>query len=144
LPLLRENLIRAKIVQGDIMETIPGFMEKEKPAPIGAMFVDVDVYQPCETILNMLNESHEYFLPWVYMWFDDLNMEQQFEGEWRAVHEFNERNADIKISPEFSNTKTLGTNERVGVDDYIKIARRYTHPLFTAQRKALPACGFSF
>jgi hypothetical protein len=130
LQLLGSNLIKAQLVQGDIVKTAPSFLENYHPAPIGAMFVDVDVYPPVPAILDLLLEDHEWFLPWVFMWFDDLNMEQQFEGEWRAVSEFNARNRDIKISPEFFTGKTTGTSERIGVDDYVKIARRYTHPKF--------------
>ena len=96
---LLSRLQKAKIVIGDICDTSKTFLSVYQPAPIGAMFIDVDTYSPTLAALNMLLGDDDYFLPIIAMYFDDVSADYQFQGEWQAVSEFNEKSEFIKISP---------------------------------------------
>ena len=134
LSLLKKRLRRAKLVIGDICETVRTFLSSSI-APIGAMIIDVDQYTPATSILRMLEEDHSAFLPQVYLYFDDLLLMDkpgitrrlkicEFQGEWLAICEFNQRNSDIKISP------VQLFNNLPGAEEKIKICYRFTHPQF--------------
>lgn len=97
---LRRQLRGAKLVLGDIRETSKDFFEKYSPAPIGAMFIDVDLYESTVAVLDMLLESDDWYMPVVYMWFDDLAVGSDFSGEWLAIKDFNAKSVNSKITPE--------------------------------------------
>ncbi|MDR1321199.1 MAG: hypothetical protein LBK56_07200 [Gracilibacteraceae bacterium] len=97
---LRRQLRGAKLVLGDIRETAKDFFAKYAPAPIGAMFIDVDLYESTAAVLDMLLEPDDWYLPIVYMWFDDLAVGSDFSGEWLAIKEFNAKSLNSKITPE--------------------------------------------
>jgi len=98
--LLRKRLQRSKLIIGDVAETLDGFFDEFSPAPIGAMLVDVDYYTSTIPILNMLTKDERYFLPRIYMYFDDIFLGRDCIGENLAIIEFNTANKDIKIAPE--------------------------------------------
>lgn len=99
--LLEERLQFARLIIGDINTTTKNFIEKYSPAPIGCVLVDVDYYSSTVPIMKLLEtEDHTNFLPRIYMYFDDVSPHYQFSGETLAIREFNQRNKDIKISPE--------------------------------------------
>ena len=97
---LKNRLTVSKLVIGDITETSKSFFMNYNPAPIGAMLVDVDYYTSTVPILDMFHEDSSFFLPRVYMYFDDITPEIEFIGENLAICEFNKKNNNIKISPE--------------------------------------------
>jgi hypothetical protein len=141
--MLSGRLQKAKLVLGDICETAISFLKDYTPAPIGAMFIDVDMYTPTAAILEMLLESDEFFLPIVNMYFDDISADYQFQGEWLAVHEFNEKNEHIKISP---NDPLINYNIAYPPETYwwaskLKQCLRFAHKNFprgAERRKQLP------
>lgn len=114
---LNRRLRTAKLIIGDIEETLNDFIKTYNPAPIGAMFVDVDQYAGTAAILSFLESDDKYFMPRMNMYFDDIGRSTEARGEHRAVLEFNQRNTDMKILSEDSRTKE-------------KICMRYRHPLF--------------
>ena len=116
---LQKRLEFAKLVIGDFKETLEGFLEGYSPAPIGCILVDPDYYSSTLPILGFLEQSDNYFLPRVQMYFDDIFPEYEFQGENLAIKEFNDRNTMIKISP-----------ERMYYSDYrakTKICHRFSH-----------------
>lgn len=116
---LQRRLEFAKLVIGDLEDTLDDFLEKYSPAPIGCMLVDVDYYSSTLPILNFLEQRDKYFLPRVHMYFDDIWPEYEFQGENLAIKEFNNRNDMIKISPE----RMYHTDHRART----KICHRFTH-----------------
>lgn len=131
--LLQKRLRSAKLVLGDIEESLKTFDERYNPLPIGVMFVDVDRYESTCPILRYLEKNEERFLPRVEMYFDDIIDSTDSIGEHLAIQEFNRRNDNIKIRPEGSYVKT-------------KVCFRYSHPLYNApyeDAKSFTGCNYS-
>lgn len=130
----RKRLRMAKLVIGDVGHSLETFVEDYHPAPIGAMFVDVDQYASTCPILSFLEKPEEIFLPRIEMYFDDINAKSDSIGEHLAILEFNKRNTDIKILPEGSHTK-------------VKTCFRYLHPLYNKPYesiKDMTVCQYSY
>lgn len=117
--LLQGRLRKAKLILGDICDTAKTFLGIHSPAPIGAMMIDVDQYAPTAAILEMLFEDDKYFLPIIYMYFDDIHPHLEFQGEQLAIVEFNAKSQDIKISP-----------EKVFERPTMKTCKRFNHEKF--------------
>lgn len=135
------------LVLGNIEETIQDFVEKYKVSPVGAMFVDVDYYSSTKPILDWLQQKDEYFLPRIFMYFDDISALYEGLGEERAIIEFNEKNnGKMKIAPEkVSNnidwfeaaynikTSYLYDRQYEYGKQRIKICHRFEHEHYTKQ-----------
>jgi hypothetical protein len=96
---------KAKLVLGDISETLGGFAERERPAPIGAIMNDVDYYSSSLASFELLNQAEAHpgsFLPRLFMYFDDIigseiEMYGPFNGQLAAIRDFNDKHEDCKI-----------------------------------------------
>lgn len=129
---LTKRLRSAKLIIGDIEETLKDFIEVYNPAPIGVIFVDVDQYAGTAAILSFLEADDKNFLPRMNIYFDDIKPELESRGEHRAILEFNQRNTNIKILPEDSSTKE-------------KKCLRYQHPLYAKEIKYdTTVCAYSY
>lgn len=131
--LLQKRLRSAKLVLGDIEESLETFNKIYNPLPIGVIFVDVDRYESICPILRYLENNEERFFPRIEMYFDDIIDATDSIGEHLAVQEFNRRNDNIKILPEGSYVKT-------------KVCFRYSHPLYNApykEAKEFTGCNYS-
>ena len=142
---LKASLRNARLVIGNICDTAKGFL-CGSVAPIGAMLIDVDLYHPTVSILDMLLEDDKNFLPEVYLYFDDLAYNWEFQGEALAIKEFNKKSDNVKIAPEltpcqdrwFERDSSLymhnirdsprGTNR-------LKVCMRFTHPKFKIEKE---------
>lgn len=128
---LNKRLRSAKLIIGDIEETLKDFIKVYNPAPIGVIFVDVDQYAGTAAILSFLESDDKNFLPRMNIYFDDVNLESESRGEHRAILEFNQRNTNIKIIPEDTRTKE-------------KRCIRYQHPLYVKEIKYdITVCAYS-
>lgn len=125
--LLEERLQFAKLVIGNIESTTKDFIEKYKPAPIGALLIDVDYYSSTLPIFSFMEKAeHDAFIPRTYMYFDDTSPIYEFQGEALAIKEFNIRNDMMKISPE-------GDWARYETKFYltrVKVFHRFQHPKY--------------
>jgi hypothetical protein len=134
-PKLRRQLIAASLIIGDIRDTAPAFFNAYHPPPLGAMLIDVDLYSSAAPVLDMLLEDDGYFLPIVYLYFDDIFAAGEFEGEWLAVKEFNRKSENIKIAPE---GYSINIDQADGVIPFwryrSKNCYRYSHPRFNVVR----------
>lgn len=132
---IQSRLYEAKLIIGDICETVKTFFEKYNPAPVGAMLIDVDAYTPTVSILDMLLESDEYFLPIVPMYFDDIGDYIEFQGEALAIKEFNSKSPNCKISPEsYASHYALTADKNYLLK--IKQCMRFTHKKFAKPENA--------
>ena len=101
---LRQRLTRAKLVLGDVADTIKTFFDKYNPAPIGFVSVDLDYYSSTAAALTMFNASSNYLLPRIFCFFDDvvgatIELYNDYTGELAAIREFNLSHPDAKICP---------------------------------------------
>lgn len=101
---LKIKLRKAQLIIGDLKDTSNTFFEKYSPAPVGAIFHDLDFYSSTKVSLNLFKENNKFFLPRVFNYFDDIvgteiELFNDYTGERLAINEFNEENKDIKISP---------------------------------------------
>lgn len=129
---LTRRLRTAKLIIGNIEETLDSFIEIYHPAPIGFISVDVDQYAGTTAILSFLESDDKNFLPRMNIYFDDINPASDSRGEHRAVLEFNQRNTNMKILPENSSTKE-------------KMCFRFHHPLYNKEVKGdETVCAYSY
>jgi hypothetical protein len=104
---LEEKLKRAKLVIGNVKDTCTTFFEKYNPAPIACVFHDLDYYSSTVDALGLFNADSSYFLPRVFMYFDDIFGDDlwlcnDYTGERLAIAEFNQTHRLKKICPQYS------------------------------------------
>jgi len=97
---LRERLHRARLVLGDIKETMTGFL-KSKPAPLAFLACDLVLYTSTTSALRLLEADEGLLLPRIPCYFDDVLgfTFGDWNGERLAIHEFNAAHATRKVSP---------------------------------------------
>ena len=96
----------AKLIIGDVSETLPGFLKDNKDkllqSPIGFVSIDLDLYSSTKSALKIFesNVSSDLFLPSVQMYFDDADLIVtvcNYTGEGLAISEFNQESKLRKI-----------------------------------------------
>ncbi len=101
---LERRLTMARLVLGDVAETVPGFLQDSNPAPIGFAAFDLDYYTSTCAALSIFEGHHDRILPRVYCYFDDTIgpdevLHNEYVGELLAIKEFNDRHEDRKLTP---------------------------------------------
>lgn len=102
LKVLQSRLRGAKLVLGDVADTLATFFNKYKPAPIGAISFDLDFYSSTKSALAVFRGQYQHLLPRVFCYFDDtigseVEVYNDFTGQRLAIHEFNLENDSIKL-----------------------------------------------
>lgn len=100
---LLKKLSRAKVIFGDVAQTVPRFVEEYNPAPIGAIFHDLDFYSSTRDALAVLDLDHHYRLPRIFNYFDDvmgddIALYNSYTGELAAIEEYNNTHAMQKLA----------------------------------------------
>ena len=108
-PALEARLQGAKLRLGLVADTVAGFLE-EKPAPIGFISFDLDLYSSTCDAFKILAGGADTRLPRVHCYFDDIigYSHSEFTGERLAISEFNQSQPMQKISPIFGLRPVLG------------------------------------
>lgn len=96
--ILQTQLKGAKLLLGDVRETIPRFMHT-KPAPIGFISFDLDYYSSTSAAFRLFDGADDQFLPRVICYFDDLSsdgraLHSEYVGELLAIRKFNESSGE--------------------------------------------------
>jgi hypothetical protein len=99
---LEARLRRARLVIGALAETIPAFFDRHRPAPIGALAIDLDYYSSTTEALRLLEADEVWLMPRIFCHFDDTIGDEQslyceFTGERLAIDEFNRTHETRKI-----------------------------------------------
>jgi hypothetical protein len=105
LPALEASLPEARLVLGEISDTIRDFANRERPAPIGAVMNDVDYFSSTLASLDLLKQAGDHpgsFLPRLFMYFDDIigsevEMYGPVNGQLAAIEQFNAEQEQCKI-----------------------------------------------
>lgn len=130
---LEARLQRAKLVIGDVKETIGRFAETHAPAPIGFVAFDLDLYSSTRDAFALFDLPHDLLLPRIVLYFDDIIGGDMFVmsdkvGELLAIEEFNTRGAMRRICPIFGFAEKRLFPAPWSVKMYG--FHRYDHPLY--------------
>ena len=93
--LMRALPDNAKLILGDIQETLPPFIDGlSASSPVGFAVIDVDYYWSAKECLKVFLGGADNYLPWTLVYLDDIGFESAnpSAGELLAVREFNEEN----------------------------------------------------
>jgi len=106
--LLRKKLHKAKLVIGDVKETVKTFFSEYNPAPIAAVMHDMDYYSSTKVAMNIFENEDGFFLPRIFNYFDDINGNNSlfccsdYTGERLAINEFNQEHTLMKFSAAYN------------------------------------------
>jgi hypothetical protein len=97
---LKRRLERARLILGDIRETVPKFIVSDVSLVAFASF-DLDFYTSTMHAFALFEADHRLLLPRVHCYFDDIMgvTAGDHVGERLAISEFNESHRLRKISP---------------------------------------------
>lgn len=133
---LQSRLRVAKLVLGPVSETLPTFFKDHDPAPIGAIFVDVDFYSSAKDVLRIFEIGRAQILPRIHVYFDDIigsdeELYCDYTGARLAIAEFNAENDAQKISKAYY----LRANKYASWwwTEAVYIYHDFAHPGYTRQ-----------
>ena len=99
---LRKKLVRAKLIIGNVRNTIKKFQKEHNPAPLGFVSFDFDIYSSTKDAMTVFDTEDANVLPRVWCYFDDVMGDEsycnKFTGELLAIEEFNETHKDQKVA----------------------------------------------
>jgi hypothetical protein len=103
-PRLKARLKRAKLVLGNVGDTVPNFFAEHTPPPVGSVSFDLDFYSSTLTAFKLFDAGAAHFLPRCVCYFDDTiggetELYGDFTGVRLAIHEFNGSHQGIKLAP---------------------------------------------
>jgi hypothetical protein len=104
---LLKKLEFAKLIIGDIKDTLNTFLLKYNPAPIAAIMFDMDLYSSTMESFKLFENEPKFFLPRIFTYFDDINgwlgdeYYNDYTGERLALVEFNNKHKMMKFSPQY-------------------------------------------
>jgi hypothetical protein len=75
---------RVHLIEGDVLETVPRFVEEETAPAIALLYLDLDLYQPT---LVALEHLYPLVVPGGIVVFDEYGY-AEFPGETKAVNEY--------------------------------------------------------
>lgn len=100
--ILKSRLKKAKLIVGDVKETVETFFAKYDPPPIGFISFDLDYYSSTKNALKIFDKNSERFLPRAFCYFDDIIGSEteyhcEYVGELLAISEFNAERENMKL-----------------------------------------------
>lgn len=132
---LRRRLTSAKLVLGDVAETVPDWLADAADAPIGFVAFDLDYYSSTTRALRLFEGDSSTHLPRVHCYFDDIAGPEfacmnDYVGELLAIREFNAAHATRKVCQ----IRNLRCARRRDEAWYAQIYafHDFEHPLYTA------------
>lgn len=131
---LRRKVPEAKLVIGNIRDTVQTFVDTHRPAPIGAIFNDVDYWSSTLDsfrLFDRVDTQSAHFLPRQYMYFDDIigseiEMYGPHNGQLAAMHEYNAANPAVKIHL----NQNLLPKTNISYRHQIYYAHLFAHPRY--------------
>ena len=131
---LRARLRTARLVLGDVAETIPDFLGTARLPPIGFIAFDLDYYSSTKSAFRIFDGGADTRLPRVYCYFDDITWPEhachnEYVGELCAIREFNQEHAEVKITP-IQNLAWMRPHP-ARWNDQLFVLHDFRHPLYT-------------
>jgi hypothetical protein len=128
---LQRVLVRSQLVLGDIADTVGSFFENYSPAPLGAVFFDLDFYSSTRDALKIFDGANAKMLPRVYCYCDDVissdnGLLSDSVGQLLAIREYNESHPNRNLAPiaGFRHTRSVPAQW----NDQIYIHHSFDHP----------------
>lgn len=136
-PKLQARLKSAKLILGDITQTLPAFIEHQNPPPIAFIAFDLDYYSSTIEALKLFDSDYKHFLPRVSCYADDMVGDidwafNEFTGELLAIKEFNSGHQHIKIAPA-NGLRYSKTRIPKMWHEQVFVAHLFTHPEYGRQ-----------
>ncbi|MBR8828817.1 MAG: hypothetical protein DSM107014_13100 [Gomphosphaeria aponina SAG 52.96 = DSM 107014] len=131
---LRQTLKKSALVLGDVKDTVADFVTKYQPAPIGAVFHDLDYYSSTVAALKLFECENKYLLPRVFCYFDDImssniGIISESVGQLCAIKEYSQQHDNRKLE------KVNGLNYiryfPSRWNDQIFVLHCFDHPLYS-------------
>lgn len=99
---LKAKLKFSTLVIGNVADTLTSFVEKYKPAPIAAIFMDLDYYSSTKDAFKLFDIHRSSLLPRAFIYFDDIigdafSLLNEYNGVLLAIDEFNSSHPAQKI-----------------------------------------------
>ncbi len=99
---LRARLTSAKLIMGDIANSLPTFVQEYCPAPIGAILMDLDYYSSTKHAIKLFELHRSSLLPRAFLYFDDIvgddiSLFSEYTGVLLAINEFNSSHDSQKL-----------------------------------------------
>lgn len=131
---LRARLPHARLVIGNIRDTVGSFLETYDPAPIGVVVNDTDYWSSTRESFRLFDGAAarpDNFLPRIYMYFDDIigtatEMYGPFNGQLAALEEYNASQSAVKIHLNQNLLEDIHRSWRF----QIYYAHLFDHPLY--------------
>ncbi len=131
--LLRARLSSARLVLGDVTETIPAFIMERDFQPIGFVSFDLDYYSSTVAAFPLLDTPAALRLPRVFCYFDDIlgddwELHCSHVGELAAISTYNETHPHQKLAP----IHGLAHKRKIPAawNDQIYVSHDFEHPLY--------------
>jgi len=133
---LRSRLTAAKLILGNVSETLSPFLEELENgvAPVGFVSFDLDYYSSTKQALTIFEGSPQTRLPRAFCYFDDIIQPLRaylnpYVGELLAINEYNLEHEHQKIA-RIEHLTWL--RERPALWNHqIYVHHDFTHPLYT-------------
>lgn len=130
---LRARLSRARLVLGDVEQTVPAFFDASSPAPIGAVLFDLDYYSSTVQALRIFDTAPERLLPRVFCYMDDVissdtGIHCDSVGPLLAIREYNAGSAARQLAPiaGFASGRPI----RAQWNEQIYVHHAFEHPAY--------------
>lgn len=136
---LQARLRKAKLLIGDVADTVPQFLKQISSQPIGFVSFDMDYYSSTKSAFQIFDGPVETRLPRVYCYFDDIVWPEEachneYAGEFLAINEFNAEHAQTKIC-KLANLRWMQPHPAQW-HEQIYIAHDFQHPLYSKRLRA--------
>ncbi len=130
---LKSRLTISQLVLGDVADTLKDFYMAYKPAPVGAVIFDVDLYSSTRAALKIFDTGAGNLIPRVRCYFDDIigseiSLTNEYMGEKLAVDEYNRTHAQRKITPVY-HLQARSYRKKWHLKSFVHHA--YDHPLYS-------------
>jgi hypothetical protein len=132
----------ARLVLGDVADTVPRFVRDTTFPPVGFVAFDLDYYSSTAAALALFDAPYERLLPRVVCYFDDVigddwELHSEHVGELLAIAEFNQSHPDKKLD------KIAGLAWkrpfRSAWNDQMYVLHAFSHPLYCRYARPDPA-----
>jgi hypothetical protein len=127
---LRRRIKIARLLLGDVEETVPQFVVA-RHAPVGFISFDLDFYSSTKSAFRIFSCPDEHLLPRVFCYFDDIvsdghQLHCEDVGELLAIREFNE-NSQGKSGLFACPILKSGTVFPANWEDQLRVYHRFDH-----------------